>query len=161
MSIRNCRLACLLILTAASLPVLAQTQLMKCRDADGRVTYSDRGCDTAIDVRELNVSRSGSVIVAPPRAAAGRSTAQAEHASVRAAGDAAPSAPRARAASSPPPYAGSPAAPRDSGAASEHRPAPEEGSAEREALQATRDDYRRDINRVRTEAAKASLAGAR
>jgi Domain of unknown function (DUF4124) len=47
------------------MPAHGQTQLLKCRDAAGRVTYSDRGCDTAVDVRQLSVSGYETVAIPP------------------------------------------------------------------------------------------------
>jgi hypothetical protein len=65
MRIRDVLLACPLVVAAAAMPAHGQTQLLKCRDAAGRVTYSDRGCDTAIDVRQLSVSGYETVVVPP------------------------------------------------------------------------------------------------
>jgi len=155
MSTRIAHLACLLILTAA-LPVQAlaqaqraaartpaaaaphgQTQLLKCRDALGRITYSDRGCDGATDSRELRVDRY-SASGLPPRPAATR----------------APVA-RKRDATSGAGASSGAAGGQVAGLASA-------AGDERDALRARRDEYRRDVNRARTKASQlSSLPGYR
>ncbi len=153
MRIRDALLACLLVVAAAEMPAHGQTQLLKCRDATGRVTYSDRGCDTAVDVRQLSVSGYETVVVPPSRSATIGKARRAPRAAAQAARTD-PQQPARNASSS----QGAAAAQR-SVAVADGRVAGDEDSAEGEKLQAIRQDYRRDVNRARTMATRASIFG--
>lgn len=159
MATRIANLACLLIL-AATLPVVAQThraagsraagapaatvktEVLKCRDAAGRITYSDRGCDGAAHARELRVDRYGATGVAPSAAVRSAPVARKRDSTTKNA------------------HTGSSAAPANaSAAASGYTTAPAPvaaGADERDALRATRDEHRRNVNRARTKASQLS-----
>jgi hypothetical protein len=135
----------LLVLAAVAAPALAQTPLMKCWEADGRVLYSDRGCDAAAATRELRVSPWGSE-PAPAR----------KHVVLRSAQTASGAAPAPAGASGTAATAGAGRAAAAATVPADRRPvgsaraaASTEDQAERERLQAQRDGYRRDVNRTR------------
>jgi len=165
MSTRIAHLACLLILTAAlSVQALAQaqraaartpaaaaphgqTQLLKCRDALGRITYSDRGCDGATDSRELRVDRY-SASGLPPRPDATRAPVARKRDATRAASAGRDAATGAGGSSG--------------GAGGQVAGLASAAGDERDALRARRDEYRRDVNRARTKASQlSSLPGYR
>jgi len=130
----------------------AQKMMLKCRDADGYVTYTDRGCDAPVEVRDLRVGP-GSVVTG--RARSGGANADPEP-PVRAARAPARSAPGAGAAK-----AGATTTVAASTTAS--RPgastAPDDETAsERGRLQAMHDEVRADTSRAR--ALAAGLGGA-
>ena len=155
MRIRDATLACFIVAAAATVPVHGETQLLKCKDAAGRVTYSDRGCDAGTDVRQLTVSGYRTVVAAPARGAAtAHSTRPPASAPPGAGGAPARSDSVARASRSPAPNPPPLAAANGRGGANED-------SAERERQQKMREDYRRDVDRTRGLAAKGSLLGAK
>lgn len=172
MSIRIANLACLLIIVA-TLPAIAHaqraagsrtagapaanahTELLKCRDAAGRITYSDRGCDGAADARELRVNRYGATGIAPSAAVRSAPVARKRDASTRTARAGSSAAPAGHGvADRSPAVAAGVAIPGAAGAATPAQVAA--GADERDALRATRDQHRRDVNRARTKASQLS-----
>jgi len=140
----------------------AQKMMLKCRDADGYVTYTDRGCDAPVEVRDLRVGP-GSVVTGRARSGGANADPEPPVRAARAPARSAPGAGAAKAGATTTVAASTTASTPGASTPGTSRPgastAPDDETAsERGRLQAMHDEVRADTSRAR--ALAAGLGGA-